>query len=301
MTELNLVNHDELKRILAQLDQGLHNHQQWHNDIIRTLICRLPGDKHDMDPEAHKECRFGQWYYGDTPHIIADHQGFVALGDSHQNMHQLATRLLAQATRMEKIAPHEYDHFANSVEQLRLEIYSLKSELENLLFNHDPLTGAINRINMPSILREQQELSKRQNEPCCLALIDFDWFKNINDNYSHQLGDLVLSSVAHFILEKLRRYDKLFRYGGEEFLICLPFTDLQEGKEVAERLRSEIAELPIKLKQNESIKITVSVGLAMLDIDIPIETSIEYAVKAVNAAKEAGRNCIRIYDIKRIQ
>lgn len=296
MSDLTRIPHDELQQVVNQLEQGLYNHQQWHNALIRTLICRLPPDKHDVVPEAHKECRFGQWYYSQHPEIIATHAGFVAIGTAHKNMHEMARHLLEDASNMISIPPQEYDHFANAIEQLRLEIYSLKNEVTDLLYNHDTLTGAINRVNMPHILREQQELAKRQGECCCLAFIDLDFFKKVNDTYSHQAGDLVLSTVANYIMQNLRPYDKLFRLGGEEFLICFPFTKLAEGYDILERIRKEIANLEINIKPNEAIHITVSIGLVLLDLNSSVERSIEYADRAMYSAKSSGRNCVKILE-----
>ena len=64
---LDEVTRDELQGVIAQLKEALYNHQQWHGALIRALVCKLPGDKHDTNPAAHTECRFGQWYYGKAP------------------------------------------------------------------------------------------------------------------------------------------------------------------------------------------------------------------------------------------
>lgn len=86
------------------------------------------------------------------------------------------------------IRTHEYDSFANLLERMRLEVFTLKRELEELLYKGDPLTGAIGRIDMLPILREQQDLAKRQNVSCCIAMMDFDHFKNVNEHYGHIVG-----------------------------------------------------------------------------------------------------------------
>ena len=74
------MDHNELQQTLAQLDRALYNHQQWHNDLIRTMVCRLPCNKHDIIPEAHKECRFGQWYYSDQSKNMNGIPDFVSIG-----------------------------------------------------------------------------------------------------------------------------------------------------------------------------------------------------------------------------
>lgn len=294
MVSIENIKHEELQKILAQLDQGIYNHQQWHNSLIRTLICRLPGDKHDMQLEAHKECRFGQWYYGKEAEKIADYPGFIAVGNAHKNMHLQACNLLINSSTTNSITPIEYDHFANSLEQLRLEIFSLKNEIENLVYNRDALTGAINRVNMPHILREQQELMKRQGQQGCLAMIDLDNFKQINDTYGHPAGDTVLFSICHTIMNNLRPYDKIFRYGGEEFLLSFPFTDLNAGVEITERIRKIIEQESIELESQKRVSVTVSIGLTLQDLNASLEFSIEKADKAMYEAKSSGKNCVKV-------
>ena len=100
---LNDVTRDELQGVIAQLKESLNNHQQWHGSLIRTLVCKLPGDKHDLSDAAHAECRFGQWYYSTAPEKLRKHPGFIALGDEHQRMHHMAKLLL---TRGECRQPH---------------------------------------------------------------------------------------------------------------------------------------------------------------------------------------------------
>ncbi|HZW61173.1 MAG TPA: diguanylate cyclase [Candidatus Babeliales bacterium] len=294
---LEEISHDEIQKVMAQLDQAIYNHQQWHNSLIRTLICRLQSDENDIDTNAHKKCRFGQWYFNHAPEKLHEHPGFIAIGTAHQHMHELTTRLLNTSNAGNLISPLEFDNFANALERLRLEIFALKNELEMLLYNRDPLTMAITRISMLPILREQQALVTRQAQPCCIVMMDLDLFKKINDLYGHPAGDKVLTALAHLISQHLRPYDKLFRYGGEEFLLCIPQIDLHQGYEMIERLRQAIAAMNIDLGLQAPINITVSAGLTLLDPSYPVEQSIDRADKAMYAAKSAGRNCTKIWDV----
>jgi len=218
------ITRDEMQTVLAQLEQALYNHVQWHNALVRTFACRLPADKHNTSPKAYKECLFGQWYYNDSPKKLQDHPGFTAIGEAHRHMHQLTANLLLALDAGRPIETHDYDSFANAMERLRLEIASLKHEVEISLYTHDPLTGAINRADMLPMLRELHEMVKRQSEACSIAMMDLDLFKKINDKFGHPAGDRVLITLVQYISERLRPYDKLFRYGGEEFLICMQQT-----------------------------------------------------------------------------
>lgn len=293
---LNEVTRDELQGVIAQLKESFYNHQQWHGRLIRTLVCKLPSDKHDVCEGAHTECRFGQWYYGDAPEKLRNHPGFIALGDEHQRLHHMAKLLLTAADAGNPIATLDYDNFANTLERLRLEIFALERELENSLFNHDSLTGAITRYGILPTLREQQELVKRHAQRCYIAMMDLDNFKAINDVHGHAAGDKVLSASVRYLIQHLRPYDKVFRYGGEEFLLCMPYTDLTPGFDRVEELKNGIATLDIDIGAERPIRIEASFGMALLDPDVPVEKSIDRADKALYAAKVAGRNCVKVWD-----
>ena len=195
------INHEQLQQIITRLDQALYNHQQWFNALIRTLICKLPPDQHDMSAEAHKECRFGQWCSSEAAKDLTEHPGFKSLKSAHERMHQLAKDLLGTINTGTAISPPEYDLFSNALDSLRLEIATLKREMETFLYNRDPLTGAINRVNMLTLLREQQVLSQREHQSSYIVMIDLDNFKNINTIHGHPAGDSALAETAHYLIQ----------------------------------------------------------------------------------------------------
>jgi diguanylate cyclase (GGDEF)-like protein len=290
------VEQNEVQAILTQLDQAIDNHGTWFDAVTRMLVCRLPYDQRDVDANAHRQCRLGQWYYGAAPHALRVHPGFIAIEADHRNMHQLAAKLLKQAEAGAAISALDFDGFANALERLRLQLYTLKRELEDTLYNLDTLTGANSRIGMLTKLREQQELVKRRVQSCCIVMMDVDHFKAVNDTYGHIVGDRVLAGTAHYVMGHLRPYDTLFRYGGEEFLVCMQNTDAATGYQVVERLRQGIAATSVDFGGKASPQVTMSFGITLIDPDVSVEHSIDRADKAMYAAKAAGRNCTRIWD-----
>lgn len=287
------INHEQLQKIINRLDQAYYNHQQWFNALIRTLICKLPPDQHDLSLEAHKECRFGQWCASEITKELNESPGFKSLVDAHQRMHQLAREVLKTIDQGTNIAPPEYDKFSNALENLRLEITTLKRELETYLYDRDPLTGAVNRVNMLTLLREQQEISKREHQSSHIVMIDLDNFKQINELHGHLCGDAVLSETVHYLMQHLRPNDKIFRYGGEEFLICLNNMESNQAFEFVENLRKGLAET--ELNTHPKVRITISCGISLLDPFSSIEQSIEHSDKALLAAKAAGKNCTKLW------
>lgn len=294
--ELYDLTRDELQGMLNQLEQARFNHQQWYANLVRALACQLPPDRNDISPHAHEVCRFGHWYYSRIPEKLHDFSGFVALGKAHRIMHERAAKLMMEAKEGKPVSTFDFDNFANSLDRMRLEISALERELENVLYNHDSLTGAITKVGILPALREQKELVKRKLPSCCIVIVDLDHFKDVNDTYGHLAGDCVLTASVHYIIEHLRPYDKVFRYGGEEFLLLMQHTDLVACYDMMERLRVGLASIPIDCNGKTPIHITASFGVALLDPDAPVETSIDRADKAMYAAKAAGRNCVRIWE-----
>jgi diguanylate cyclase (GGDEF)-like protein len=182
----------------------------------------------------------------------------------------------------------------------RLEMLTLRRELEATLSNLDPLTGLANRFGMLTWLREQHALAERGVQSSCVAMLDLDHFKNVNDQYGHQVGDAVLVRTAQCALEQVRPYDKLFRYGGEEFLLCMPNTEELAANEICNRVRERIAAIQHVRAGETPFCVTVSIGLAWLDPSVTVEESLERADKALYAAKHGGRNRNVVWDLPRL-
>lgn len=150
----------------------------------------------------------------------------------------------------------------------------------------DPLTGAFNRRHMNVTLAEAIERNKRTGAPASVLVIDIDFFKRVNDDFGHQVGDQVLKGLVALIQERSRKLDRLFRMGGEEFLLFLPDTRATDAGVRAENLRQMIAAAPLL----SSRPVTVSIGLSELTSDLSPEPWIKRADDALYAAKQGGRN-----------
>lgn len=286
----------EMRRALSELDRALASHDHWCEDLNRTLICALPPDERDVSGDAHKHCRFGQWLYGAGCSLLSKNPSLKEIEDSHKRMHTLANEMLEAMAMRGKTPLELYERYVTSLNQMRLEILTAKRELEDAVYNLDPLSGAASRVSMLTRLREQHALVKRGLHSCAIAMMDFDHFKQINDELGHAAGDKAIMGVARLVMSKMRPYDMLFRYGGEEFLICEPDTDLETGYETIDRLRKAIAELSFEDGHGHSFQITASFGLVTLDAEATVEESIERADRAMYAAKRAGRNRVKVWD-----
>jgi diguanylate cyclase (GGDEF)-like protein len=280
-----------LRTTLEQLDQAAHDHAHWHENLIRAIVCRLPGDPNDLEENAHRQCRFGRWYYEQAPAELWEQPAFAAIEAEHRRLHFVGAKLLRNATADVPIAREDYDDLVTGGERLHLELDSLRHEVAGALRNRDALTGAYGRAEILPALREWRELARRHVQHCCIAFMDLDHLKEINDTYGHAAGDQVLAGVVGHVTEHLRPYDKVFRYGGDEFLITLPGADLAVGQKVIEHLRAGLADKPLIVTPvGNPVRATASFGLALLEPDVSVEESIDRADKALLLAKSAGRN-----------
>ncbi|HDZ16199.1 MAG TPA: diguanylate cyclase, partial [Methylophaga aminisulfidivorans] len=170
-----------------------------------------------------------------------------------------------------------------------------RHEFSERISNLDPLTGANTRAGLMAILNKEHSLSVRGYPSASILMIDLDYFKSVNDTYGHSVGDKVLVSTVESIQKTLRPYDSLYRLGGEEFLVCLPSTDMEQASIIAERIRESISTTHIKLEQNkQSIRVTASLGVASLCPERNVVDSIELADKAMYLAKQEGRDLVKV-------
>lgn len=167
------------------------------------------------------------------------------------------------------------------------------SELLAKLASSDSLTDLLNRRKIEMELDLEIKKSKRLGLPLSVIFCDLDYFKNVNDRFGHQVGDEVLKGVSKLLLGGLREYDRVGRYGGEEFLIMLPQTKAEIAVEIAERLRSSVESWRlIYQEQLWSFKTTLSLGVAELGPGETLDSLIDRADKALYRAKQSGRNAV---------
>jgi diguanylate cyclase (GGDEF)-like protein len=162
----------------------------------------------------------------------------------------------------------------------------------------DPLTGLLNRRSMEQRLREAAHGFARSGRPFSVVMADVDHFKRVNDVHGHAVGDRVLRAIATLFGEGLRAHDAVARWGGEEFLLLLPETDVATAGEVAERLRAA-AEAGLADAAGVGIEqaVTMTFGVAVLERGMRVAECLKRADEALYAGKEAGRNRVGARDL----
>ncbi|MCF7977778.1 MAG: diguanylate cyclase [Chromatiaceae bacterium] len=190
---------------------------------------------------------------------------------------------------------------------LRIDVTQRKEAELKLAYHaeHDPLTDLLNRRGMWRAIKRIHAQSLRARRPYCVAIFDLDWFKTINDQYGHLVGDGLLREVARLFRDNTRESDWIARWGGEEFLVLMPDTDLEPAVGFVERLRHRVEATDFCIEQ-QSVRITTSAGIARCHFDAeshdkhsqdkPAQDKntqdeiVNRADRALYAAKHAGRN-----------
>jgi len=177
-----------------------------------------------------------------------------------------------------------------------LEIAELRRSLAELseLVRTDPLTGIANYRYFLIALEQELERTRRSGQPTTLIMLDIDHFKQVNDQWGHEVGNQALIHLAKLMRQSLRKLDIPCRYGGEEFAVILPNTDLAASIPVAERLRQSIAETPLPVG-NHLLHLTASLGIdtyATIE-EVHAEELVQRTDHYLYQAKTEGRNRVR--------
>lgn len=196
------------------------------------------------------------------------------------------------------IKPFNYDEL-----RYRMKIGQRIVELEKRILGLaqiDYLTGLLNRRAFMERLDLEVNRVARKQQALSLVILDIDHFKNVNDSFGHQAGDLVLQETARCLSATCRIYDIIGRYGGEEYIICLPETNAEQALLAAERVRAAIASQKTLIPEfMQYVNITASFGVSTLSYDneICLDTLINRADSALYQAKEKGRNQVVAFQV----
>lgn len=243
--------------------------------------------------------------------ILADISGLKFTGRQHTFKHQVGNNAAPHSlsyqldTGKQDVGEIVY-HSKTRLSGLRLELLELATS--TLVFpmlnaqlhqqaltqaETDPLTKLSNRRSLENYLPSQTASAQRYQRPLSALVIDIDHFKSINDTYGHQTGDVVLQTVSKVLNETARNPDRVFRYGGEEFVCVLDSTDANGARIMAERLRKAVEKIDLATIANiETRQLTVSIGYAEMADREAAKTLLQRADIALYQAKRRGRNCV---------
>jgi diguanylate cyclase len=177
------------------------------------------------------------------------------------------------------------------VQEAEARIHQLETKLEEMseLVREDQLTGSLNRRGLDDVFERELARAERRNSPLCIAMLDLDDFKRLNDTHGHTAGDEALIHLVRVIKDTLRTMDVIARFGGEEFLIVLPDTSMEDAMQTVTRVQRELTKR-IFMHNNERLLITFSAGVALRNGTEDQLSMIKRADEALYKAKRAGKN-----------
>lgn len=278
---------------LTGFQHALADHVEWLQKWYQAVLHRSSGIA--LPPADDGHCPFSLWHAKAADGPLAEFPGFIQLGQEHAAVHAKAEQISARAAAGQTITTSDYETLMGSVLSFGNAAQALEREVWKALATVDPLTGLANRQTMRSQLTGERDRAIRQHLPLTLALTDIDHFKKVNDTFGHAEGDNVLRAVAGVLRSAVRPYDVVYRYGGEEFLVCLPGTNTETGLLVLDRIRQAIEALSLTSEKGEPIPVTATFGLAEVDADTSVDDAIEHADKALYDGKRSGRNRVVVY------
>ncbi|OAN53148.1 diguanylate cyclase [Paramagnetospirillum marisnigri] len=277
---------------LSDYQRALSSHMDWLRNWYSAV---LNSDDAPVPSSDLADCAFTQWLNGADSSLIGGFAGFADLGAMHAEVHETAERITARVQAGQTVTTSDYETMMALVLAFGTAAQNLEREVWRTLATVDPLTGLGNRQTMMTQLIGERDRAIRLGQPCCIGLADIDHFKRINDTFGHSTGDRVLRAVAECLRGAVRPYDILYRFGGEEFLVCLPAASLEAGGLVLERMRAAVEGLAIEDKAGRPVHVTATFGITLLSADLSVEESLDQADTALYQGKVNGRNQVSVF------
>ncbi|AYL60392.1 MULTISPECIES: diguanylate cyclase [Citrobacter] len=271
----------------VERERQIRSFTDWENQFIYNIATGLPSG----DLVFLADSDFGMWFSHKGKHILGSGN---LLAEMESVIAEIDNRLTQALSNQQQPGETERMSLLQDIRQLSAKIHFLLASMFEALVKQengkDSLTQLLNRRFIPTIMRREISLALHSRRPFTLAMLDIDYFKQINDSYGHNTGDMTLKNVAAVIYEHIRSSDYVFRYGGEEFMILLVESDESQASIILETLRKKIAELRIAASMTESFSITVSIGVAEYDYHPDYKQLVDKADRALYLAKSHGRN-----------
>lgn len=203
-------------------------------------------------------------------------------------------QIMQETQSMQQSAQRSRDELRLAQDRVRVaeaRIVQLETELAatSNLVRYDQLTGVLNRRGMEEMFQKEMARATRHENPLCVALLDIDNFKKINDSMGHDVGDLALTHLASLCRNTLRPQDTVARYGGEEFVILLPDTGIEDAVRALSRLQRELTR-HFFMHNNERVLVTFSAGVTQLQDEDSQAVALKRADAAMYQAKQQGKN-----------
>ncbi len=237
---------------------------------------------------------------GDFHEKIGGYSEKISRAENIAELNQILDDVLRETRIVQNEALKARDKMVlarQEVQDAEQRIHALEAKLQHMseLVREDQLTGSLNRRGLDDVFERETARADRRGTPLCIALLDLDDFKRLNDTYGHIAGDAALKHLVKIVKETLRSMDVIARFGGEEFLILLPETTVEAASQTMTRLQRELTK-HFFLHDNEKVLITFSAGVALRRPNEEQGELVKRADKAMYQAKQSGKNRVVVAD-----
>lgn len=282
------ININELDHSLSELNIATKDHYDWAGKLMRLSLLGGEGDRDIMDSESHRHCRFSKWLTLHLDGESLDRRRVIDIDQYHTEMHDIA-RALMLSIISKKVSEELVTQYHQAQRVFINSLDSYKEYLVTYRNLHDALTG----LPLRHLLYEEYPLilarCERMNHNLYVLIMDIDRFKSVNDTWGHNAGDDVLRSVALTLKSATRKAERIYRFGGEEFVILLEAANDKDAQAAAQRMRWHLQSHVFKVEEQQ-INVTVTGGLTKVGAGDSLHSAIGRADKAMYFGKNSGRN-----------
>jgi diguanylate cyclase (GGDEF)-like protein len=280
----------DFNELLTGIDNGIDAHLAWNQRLLRCALLRESPGNDVLLPNAHELCQFGIWFTAQRAILDEIDAPLIArIDDAHRCMHDGVRSLAVAVLEDTPAQPADLQLYQDQQTRMVNLLHALRQRIVDIDSHHDSLTGLPMRHSLEHAFTIRQRDAMRSQSQLWLALADIDHFKSVNDTYGHSVGDMAIKHAAQCLALCLRTNDILFRYGGEEFLGLFLLESGSDIRDVAKRMLHSV-QAPLFLGDNQSLHMTVTIGLASVSSGETLRTVIDRADFALLDGKKAGRN-----------
>ena len=285
----------EAKAAFKSLNLGIIEHTKWLAHWNKYIVCNVELTEKNLSECAANHCGFGRWLYSSDANFLKNLMIYQHVELLHNQIHLHVDGMMKNAANGLPITQQQFEVYVDMEKEFSKYMIDLRDEIYRQIFSFDYLTSTLTRQAIFDVLYKEYARISRNDESSCIVLIDLDHFKKVNDKYGHQAGDEVLKFVTDYFIRHLRPYDSIGRYGGEEFILCLPDATLEDAGIFMDRLRQDLSQQEIRMDQGVCLLLTVSMGIAPMLPSESVKAVIEHADRVLYLAKKQGRNRVELW------
>ncbi|ELY6299914.1 diguanylate cyclase [Cronobacter sakazakii] len=278
---------------LKELNHAVKLHYEWSGKFLELVLLGSEPDNTFIHPQSHLYCRFHHWVVS-CDNIPSRYARFIGnISETHKTMHDYA-RTLIQSIASKRVDSDELYAYHDAQQQFVASVDDYRQQLISLRNRHDTLTG----LPLRQLMYEDFAFlhAHAREQTLWLLIIDIDRFKKVNDTYGHNAGDDVLREVAQRLKTEARSGERVYRFGGEEFIVLLDAHTSQAAREAGLRFCGSPGRRPLRLN-GETLTVTVTGGLTCVRPDETLHEAIGRADDAMYFGENNGRNrCILTLD-----